>query len=289
MKRICALVSLVVVLRGVAVHADGGAENWAEIVLTEITAGRPMPALSVYYDELDLDTAYAIQRALVESALGTRKIGGYKAGFTTAAAREKYRLDEPVSGVLFADGRREDGADIALDDFKSLMLEVEIGYVLRSPITRSLHSVEDLKTYVREAVPAIEMPDLNYANPAGLNARDIVATNVAVSAYLVGRPMPLRDLSEVNSIEVALYRDEELIDQGKAFDAMGNQLEALLWLINDLVARGWPLRADDVLITGTLGKINPGVAGHYRADYGRGGSVNFSVRPPAAAAQAKPK
>ena len=269
---------------------DGSADDWADIVQLELARGQPMPLLSVYYDQLNSASAYDIQRALVSHEMRKKRvIGGYKAGFTQAALRIKYHTKEPISGVLFADAAFEDGAEIDAGLFKKPMLEVEIGYVLRSPITRKLHSIADLKTYISHALPAVEIPDLNYANVGGLNACDIIATNVAASRYVVGKPFVLRDLAQVNEIRVALYRDEQVIDSGAAIDALGNQLEALLWLVNDAYAHGWHLQADQLLITGTLGKMNPALPGSYRADYGLGRTLSFVLKPVAPAAQVMAK
>ena len=265
---------------------DGSADDWADIVQLELAHGQPMPLLSVYYDQLNSASAYEIQHALVIHAMrNKRTIGGYKAGFTQAALRNKYHSKEPISAVLFADGAFTDGDEIDAGLFKKPMLEMEIGYVLRSPIIRKLHSVADLATYISHALPAVEIPDLNYANVGGLNAYDIIATNVAASHYVVGKPFVLRDLAQVNEIRVALYRDEQVIDTGAARDALGNQLEALLWLVNDAYSHGWQLHAGQLLITGTLGKMNPAQPGSYRADYGLGRTLSFVLKPAAPAAQ----
>lgn len=263
-----------------AVAHDGAAADWAEVIRTEVAAGRPMPALSLYDAELDLQAAYAVQRALVEEL---RPIGGYKAGFTSQAARSKVGLRHPIAGVLPARGRLYDHAVVRADAFERLMVEVEIGFVLRSPILRPMKSVADLTTYLGAAVPAIELPDLNYENPAGLNGRDLVATNIAAHSYLLGAPFVLDDFAELNALDVTLFRDDVQIDRGRGANAMGDQLQALLWLVNDLVARRWPLLPGHVLITGTLGQINPGRPGRYRADFGGRASLNFTIEAPAAA------
>ena len=269
---------------------DGSADDWADIIQLELAQGQPMPLLSVYYDQLNGDSAYDIQHALVIHELRKkRSIGGYKAGFTNAALRTRFHYKEPISGVLFADGAFKNGAEIDGGLFKKPMLEVEIGYVLRSPITRKLHSVADLKTYIRHALPVVEIPDLNYANVGGLNAYDIIATNVSASHYVMGEPLLLKDLAEVNGMRVALYRDEQVIDTGAASDALGDQLEALLWLVNDAFSHGWQLQAGQLLITGTLGKMNPAAPGSYRADYGLGRTLSFVLKPAAPAPQAQPK
>lgn len=284
------LLSVVLLLSGIAsafvYAADGSADDWADIVQLELAHGQPMPLLSVYYDQLNNASAYDIQRALVNHEMRKKRvIGGFKAGFTHAALRTKYHTTEPVSGVLFADAGFKDGDQIDSGLFKKPMLEVEIGYVLRSPITRQLHSVADLKTYISHALPAVEIPDLNYVNVGGLNANDIIATNVAASRYVVGKPFVLRDLAQVNDIAVALYRDEQVVDTGAASDALGDQLEALLWLVNNAHAHGWQLQAGQLLITGTLGKMNPGLPGRYRADYGLGRTLSFVLKPVVPTAQ----
>ena len=289
MKPTLPVLCLLAVLHACAVHAeDGSADDWADIVQLELAHGQPMPLLSVYYDQLNRDSAYDIQHALVVHEMRKkRSIGGFKAGFTNAALRAKYHTTEPISGVLFADAAFKEGAEIDAGLFKKPMLEVELGYVLRSPITRRLRSVEDLKSYVSHALPVVELPDLNYTNVGGLNAYDIIATNVAASHHVVGKPLQLGDLSEVNGISMALYRDEQVVDTGSAIDVMGNQLEALLWLVNEAFAHGWPLAAGQLFITGTMGKMNPALPGVYRADYGLGRSLSFVIKPTAAKVPAK--
>lgn len=257
-----------------AVHAD--ADAWAAIIIEETRRGAPMPALSMYGARLDVQSAYEIQRVVVEQALKMRDIGGYKGGFTGAASREKFNLDGPIAGVLFADGRLADGAEVRRHTYKRLMVEIEIGFVLRSSITRRMNSIADLKTYVSHAVPAVELPDLNYEDIQALSGLDVLATNMAAAAYLVGEPFHLSDLAEVNALEATLYRDGEPIDQGRTTNALGDQLRALLWLVNTLIEQGWPLRPGQVLLTGSLGNINPGLPGSYRADYGRA-ELHFTI------------
>jgi 2-keto-4-pentenoate hydratase len=269
---------LAVLVGGSAVAADMSAEGWAEVILKETDGGAPIPLLSGYLPRLDEKLAYAIQGALVDAQARERGVGGYKAAFTSPASRERFGMDGPASGVLFADGARSgDGVGIDLTDFHQLMLETEIGFILRSAITRQMRSVDDLKTYVRAAVPVIELPDLNFADPANLRGLDIVATNIAAASYLVGPPLRIYDLEKVNAIEVVLERDDAEIDRGAARNAGGDQLETLLWLVNHLQALGQPLEEGYLLITGALGKVNPGLPGRYSAHYGDLWTMRFQV------------
>ena len=62
-----------------------------------------------------------------------------------------------------------------------------------------------------------------------------------------------------------------------------------MWLVNDAYAHGWHLQAGQLLITGTLGKMNPALPGSYRADYGLGRTLSFVLKPVAPVAQVMAK
>lgn len=253
-------------------------DGWAQVIVEETRANGAMPVLSVYDPGIDLPFAYAIQRALVELRVDGTAIAGYKAGFTAPGSGGRFGLAGPVSGVLFANGRLGEGAVLDRGELPRLMVELEIAFELRSAITRPMRSVDDLVTYVRHAAPAVELPSLDYAPMDALTGVDVVATNVASGHYLVGAPFRLRDLREVNAIEARLFRDGEPIDAGPATAALGDQLEALRWLVNTLHEQGWPLEPGHVLLTGTLGRINPGEPGDYVADFGRA-KLAFRILP----------
>ena len=252
-------------------------EDWTQVIVAERRAGNPYPILSSYGARLSIAQAYRVQRELVAAELPLRVVGGYKAGFTAPGSGARFNLEAPVFGVLFADGSVATPYEINGDDFHRLMVEVEVGFELRSAITRRMRSIDDLRTYVKHARPVIELSDLHYEDLTKLRGSDIVATNMAAGAYIAGEPLQLADLEDVNQISVVLSRDGEVIDEGLASTALGNQLRALLWLVNEVVASGQPLEAGFLLITGTLGKLNPGRPGTYHARFSDAGAVRFQI------------
>lgn len=237
-------------------------------------SGAAMPVLS-RREALSLEQAYALQRRLVEAQLaGGQRIAGYKAGLTAAGSQQKFGLQQPVVGVLLASGRQPAGAPVRAADYRQLRLETEIGFVFGRAVHAPL-DLDGLRRAVRGFVPAVELPELGFAE-AKFNGVDLVAGNVAARGFVFGREVPAAQL-DPNAVRVQLWRDGAQIGQGSARDALGDQWQAALWLVNELLARGHAIEPGQVLITGVLGPLYPGAPGRYRAEYEGLGRLEFSV------------
>jgi 2-keto-4-pentenoate hydratase len=230
---------------------------------TAISKG-PTDLLSLKYPQIGMDEADGIQDALVQIELKSREIGGYKAGFTGSDAQKKWGVSDPVSAVLFADGEFRGSPVIDMAGYQKLFIEMEIGFVLAKEITQPIASLRDLMGYIQYVVPVIELPNLPFRSLKSLTAADLVAVNMASKNWLVGQPINTEMLA--GQVRAKLYQDGELIDSGTV--SSQSRLEALLWLVNERLKRGWPLQSGNTLITGVMGKINPAKQACYVADYG---------------------
>ena len=137
------------------------AERVARDLHTSISKGSA-DLLSSKYHRLSLGEANEIQDVYVEIELKSKAIGGYKAGFTSSGAQEKWDVSGPVSAVLFADGEFRGSPVIDIADYQKLFIEMEIGFVLAKEITQPVVSVEDLMKYIQHMVPVIELPNLPF-------------------------------------------------------------------------------------------------------------------------------
>jgi 2-keto-4-pentenoate hydratase len=251
-------------------------ESWALELFRAMESG-PIDGVSSIISEIDLAAAKKVQKSFVLLELANKTIGGYKAGFTNSLSQKKWGLSEPVSGVLYSEGKRLSPSRIDIVSFQKLMIEIEIGFEIKKDITQKVLSLEDLIPYIESVLPVIELPDLAFNSLKSLTAVDLVATNIASAIWLVGKPSSVETFQALGGFDVILSLNSETIDSGKLSNAMGNPLEALLWLVNDRVRSGWPIKAGQILITGTLGRINAGRVGCYVGDYGPLGKVQLEV------------
>lgn len=247
----------------------------AEILMKAHNADQKIPVLSTQQPNLDVQTAYRVQKAYVNQRLSQDQIAGFKAGFSTKAAQKKYELNAPAAGVLFASGKKMGFPLIEKSAFKNLIVETEIGFLMTKSITQPLKDISELYEYIQAVMPVIELPDAGFAEK--VRGVDVIAANVASAKFITGKERDYKGL-DLNNLFVTLYLEGQEVNKGKGADAMGDQWEAALWLINTIVQQGWKIEPGQIIITGALPKAIPGKPGKYVADFEELGKISFEIK-----------
>lgn len=224
--------------------------------------------------DLTLADAYRIQDAL-RAGLERQgeRVVGWKLGVTSRAARQALRVDHPVAGFLVRSGLFPNGAEVPLDRFASLRVEVEVAFRLRSALVGPGVTPDTALLAVEGAVAALEFPDFLFGDRA--QAADIVAADVYANAFALGSPLaPLKGLDL--ALEGVVYEQNgEVVATNTAAEVMGTPLNALAWLANHLETRGLALKPGDLVLSGSISKLLTAGAGDtIRARFTRLGSVN---------------
>jgi 2-keto-4-pentenoate hydratase len=82
---------------------------------------------------------------------------------------------------------------------------------------------------------------------------------------------------DVNGVHVSLKRDGELLHEARSAELMGDQLNALKWLVNRVIELGYVIDAGHLLMTGALGPAHPAAPGRYLAAYTGMGEIEFYI------------
>jgi 2-keto-4-pentenoate hydratase len=237
---------------------------------------QPIPLVSSTVPDLSVEQAYMVQRDYINKRLADDKPAGFKAGLTSKAGQNQFKVNQALAGILFDSGNLSGAESIQLSQFKRLMLETEIGFEIGSAITTSLDNQAQLKQSIKAVFPVIELPDLGFISKP--TAVDIIAANVGSAAFIKGEPLHNWAELDLNALNVTLTRNGDTVNVGQGADALGNQWEAALWLVNTIMAQGGTLEPGQFFITGAMGKMIQAKPGEYQADFGPLGSISFSTR-----------
>lgn len=224
---------------------------------------RPLPNID---ETLTINSAYQVQTRSVRAKLQNASPAGFKAGLTSPAMQARFKTNDAVAGVLFREGARRSADTVRLSELRGLHIEVEVAMRIGTAIDKPLADVAALRNHIDGIAPAIELPNLDYAEPQALDAVDIIATNVAAANYIVGDFISPQQ-RDPNAVAVRLACDDKEVVTGKARDALGDQWRAALWLVNTMLAQGWKLESGQILLTGALGRAVPAAKGRCVASY----------------------
>jgi 2-oxopent-4-enoate/cis-2-oxohex-4-enoate hydratase len=223
---------------------------------------------------LTLAEAYAIQDRLRDILVGQgEQVIGWKAGFTGKAAQQLFQCPEPVSAFLLGSGVYENRAEVPMARFVQLVVEAEIALVLKADLVGPGIAPLTALGAVEGAVPALELVDFRYSGkPIG---SDLVADGVYANAIVLGA-----SLTDVRYLDLALEglvyeHNGAVVATNTAAEVLGNPLNSLAWLANDLGRRGLGLKAGQVVMTGSVSAlVRPRAGDSVQATYTRLGSVS---------------
>ena len=109
----------------------------AELAEADRTHG-VIPRITARYPEATIEDSYAIQGVWRDTQLSAgRRLVGRKIGLTSKAMQQATGITEPDYGVMFDDTVFASGAEIPVDHFSNVRVEVELAFVLRHPTARS--------------------------------------------------------------------------------------------------------------------------------------------------------
>lgn len=219
--------------------------------------GTPCKPVRADLPERDLDAAYAVQDANTRHWIKQgRRLVGRKIGLTSAVVQTQLGVDQPDFGMLFADMAIPDGEEIPGSAVLQPRIEGEVSFVLGDDLDMELATAADVISAIAYAVASIEVVGSRIEN-WDINIVDTIADNASSGLFVLGNePHAIEDFDTRLCGMVVEHRGEP-VSVGAGAACLGNPLNAVVWLAREMVARGRPLLAGDVVMSGALGPMVP--------------------------------
>jgi 2-keto-4-pentenoate hydratase len=249
------------VLSGPAIAACPGKaliEGW----LSQWERLQPLskPPLGLSYQD-----ALCGQRKFVEAQADSRGTPvGWKVGLTNAADQQRFGVEVPARGVILAGMLLPDGA--LLPTGFAALPSVEAGMMV------SIKSAEIMKAKtpveaaagIDEYFPFIELADATWAANPPADYGALLVGNVGIRYGIFGRgvrlpsdPVTVQALADMT---VVLEDGTATPHEAKGAAVMTHPLWSLVWLVQDLAARGETLKKGDLVSLGSFTRPRQPVA-----------------------------
>jgi 2-keto-4-pentenoate hydratase len=235
----------------------------------------PCPPLRLTHPEATVDDGYAVQQLVHEQSRPTSRRVGRKIGLTSAAVQQQMGVCVPDYGVLFADMCFGDRQPIPADRLLQPRVEAEVAFVLGADLPERPVVIADVLRATDFVVAAIEVVDSRIRD-WDISIFDTIADNASSGLFVLGgAPRSLRDIDDLGSRPMSLTCDGAEVSSGSGAACLGHPANAVVWLANTMVEHGSPLRAGEIVLSGSLGRLVPVQHGKaYEATIAGVGSVH---------------
>jgi 2-keto-4-pentenoate hydratase len=197
-----------------------------------------------------VDEAYAAQEAVARLWAASRgPVGGLKIATTTKIMQQLMGIDHPCGGMIFQRRIHASPAEIDKSGFVNLVVECELAVRLNRdlPDSGKPYTAADARAAVGSVMAAFELIEDRHAVYKSTSALSLIADNAWNGGIVLG-PEQAPPAGDLNGISGTLEINGVAHKHGTTDDPMG----ALAWVANLAVSRGRPMKAGQVVITGSV-------------------------------------
>lgn len=220
-----------------------------------------------------LADGYRVQELLVAKLLARfdgRPIG-YKAAATNVTAQKQMDVDGPFFGTLLSSSTHKSLAKLPARAFTLRIVEAEFGFEMGADVPPSPipYTGETVAPFVAFVIPAIEVVDHRFHDWRLVGAPTLAADNAIHGAWVEGKPVLYRWSFNLGSHPVNVIVNGKPWRTGSGANVLGDPLNVVAWLANELPKHGRVLRRGEKISTGTTAEVYFANAGdRVTADFG---------------------
>ena len=239
---------------------DAAVTGYADELYRALRDVRNVPPLR-HRATLSIDDAYRISLALLakREAAGERVIGK-KIGVTSQAVQDMLGVDRPDFGFL-TDRMKVGAAPVRIaGQLIAPRAEAEIAFILKDDLIGPDVTDDDVLAATGTVCACFEIVDSRIAN-WDIQIVDTIADNASCGVFVLGdKRVDPREL-DLPSLKCEVFKNGGKISEGYGSAVQGSPLTAVAWLANTLGAYGVPLKAGEIILSGSLVPLEPAAAG----------------------------
>jgi 2-oxo-3-hexenedioate decarboxylase len=224
----------------------------ATVLLDAERQRRDRGPLTDEWPELDLDTAYRVQKRLIEKKVEAgEKVVGVKLGLTSRAKQERMGITSPLTAVLTDGYVLEADVPIPLGELIHPRVEPEIVFVMGKRLEGPGITAATALDAVESVHAGLEVIDSRYID-FKFTLPDVVADNASSARFLVGGKALSPKNLDLTLEACVLTVNGTVVDTAAGAAVQGHPAEALALAANALAERGEAIEAGQLVLTGGL-------------------------------------
>ncbi len=244
-----------------------------------LVARRPVAPLSGRGLGLTIEDAYRVQERMLSHRLDAgERVVGKKVGATSKAVQTMLNVHQPDFGLLLSGMLHSSGETVPMSRLIQPRAEGEIAFLLGRDLLGPQLTIADVLAATDWVMPCFEIVDSRIENWK-IGIVDTIADNASCGVIALGAAARRPREIDLELCGMAIEKNGDVAVTGAGAAALGHPANAVLWLANTLGALGIPMKAGEIVLSGSLAALVPIEAGDRLAMTigGLGGcSIRFS-------------
>jgi 2-oxopent-4-enoate/cis-2-oxohex-4-enoate hydratase len=169
-------------------------------------------------------------------------------------------VHQPDFGYLTDKMRYRSGSEVPIGrELIQPRAEGEIAFILKRDLIGPGVTPDDALAATEGVIPCFEIVDSRIRDWK-IRIQDTVSDNASSGLFVLGEVVSPDDVDFVGC-KIAVQKNGRFLSEGQGSAALGSPLICVAWLANTLGAYGIPLRAGEVILSGSLVPLEPVVPG----------------------------
>ncbi len=205
----------------------------------------------------DISSAYEVARIVSKRrlSLANEVEIGKKVGLTNPIVQKVFSVDQPDFGILTSSMFFENKSVVDID--KTLIrpkAEGEIAFLLKKDLLGPGLNFTQVLGAIDYALPCFEIVDSRIRDWK-ITIEDTIADNASCGIFVLGStPTSIKNL-DLRTCGMVLEKNGLVVTTGAGAAVLGSPINALVWLANTFGEFGVPLKAGEIILSGSMGEM----------------------------------
>ena len=236
-------------------------ERYGDELYQALLDRKPVDPLTDRESDITIEDAYAIQLRMLKRRVDAGEtIIGKKIGLTSKAVQDMLKVNQPDFGQITSGMAFNEGEVVRMDQLIAPKAEAEVAFVLKADLIGPGVTAADVLRATDFVMPCFEIVD-SRVKDWKIKIQDTVADNASCGVLTLGgvRKSP-RNL-DLALCGMVLEKNGDIVSTSAGAAVQGSPVNAVAWLANTLGRLGIPLKAGEIILSGSQSPLVPVAAG----------------------------
>ena len=240
--------------------SDAKIAQYAEELYDSLITKRVIEPLTARSADITIDDAYQISKLVLDrrtapNSPSDETIVGKKIGVTSDAVQSMLGVYEPDFGFL-TDKMEFGPGEVSIGNLIQPRAEAEIAFRLSADLVGPGVTQADVLAATESVMACFEIVDSRIRDWQ-IKIQDTVADNASCGVYVLGDNKVDPNGLDLAKGRVEVHKNGEFLSEGLGSAVQGSPLQSVAWLANTFAELGIPLRAGEVVLSGSLVPLEP--------------------------------